>query len=77
MVKDNQEFKVMEILNCKDNYRVFVIDAPENTGDTKLCYCDGAKPELTRIFMAYLEHTTLSETKDLSNEEPANGFVWK
>jgi hypothetical protein len=77
MVNGAQRLKVIEHIILRNFWEYYVIDAPTNTDDVKLCYVMGAEDELGDVSMSEIRPYVITRTRKLKDVAPAVGFSWK
>lgn len=75
--KYGQELKVVEHIILKNMWEYYVLDAPTNTEDVKLCLVMGFEQEIGDVYLPEIKPYIISRTKNLNEVMPADGCRWK
>lgn len=78
MVNDSgNSLVVIEWIMLRNFWEYYVIDAPTNTKEIKLCYVMGLENELGDVDMHEIKPYILSKTKNLAEVKPADNYTWE
>lgn len=75
--KSKNTLKVVEHIILRNMWEYYVIDAPTNTDEVKLCYVMGFENELGDVYIPEIQPYIVSRTKKLNEVMPPPNYNWK
>lgn len=75
--KSKNTLKVVEHIILRNMWEYYVLDAPTNTDEVKLCYVMGFENELGDVYLPEIQPYIISRTKKLSEVMPPPNYNWK